>query len=115
MSDDDSKYELVDAVDGLNCCNDCALCGDDDCEAPGELDAICNQPSSEGKNWQRKVQHIDELLIKWQEELDVLKCNLIELGGRPDSFEYNIIATQALMLSQCIIDLQQSNNSKGKQ
>jgi hypothetical protein len=46
------------------------------------------------------------LLNEWTDELTSLKLDLYDLGNEPDSFKYNILATEALRLSMCICDLQ---------
>lgn len=48
-----------------------------------------------------------KVLDEWIHELNSLKVDLYELGDKADSFKYNMLATEALRLSQCIIDLQQ--------
>ena len=50
---------------------------------------------------------MNRLLDAWQIELGDVTGNLEAIGSRADSFEYNMLATQALRLSQCIIELQQ--------
>jgi len=48
---------------------------------------------------------IKRQMEEWRGEVDTIKCNLIEIGSRPDSLEYNLAATEALRLALCINDL----------
>lgn len=45
---------------------------------------------------------IRNLITQWEFELTELKTALAEIGGKPESFEYNLLATEALRLSMCI-------------
>ena len=46
----------------------------------------------------------------WKCELRDLKKELCELGDKPDSFKYNLLATEALILSSCMLDLMEAIN-----
>jgi len=48
-----------------------------------------------------------ELIEEWGLEYAELKGLLRKLGGEADSLQYNLIASEALRLSQCISDVQQ--------
>ena len=47
---------------------------------------------------------IIEQIEEWKEELQTIKCGLIEAGDRPDSLAYNVESAKALKLSECITD-----------
>lgn len=49
---------------------------------------------------------MDEVLNDWYYEMEELKAKLYELGDKGDSFQYNILAAEALRLTICICDLQ---------
>lgn len=48
---------------------------------------------------------IKSLLKEWDENLANMKGHLYEIGDKPESFGYNLLATQALQLSECINDV----------
>ena len=52
-------------------------------------------------------QRQQELIEEWGLEYAELKGLLRKLGGEADSLQYNLIASEALRLSQCISDVQQ--------
>lgn len=49
---------------------------------------------------------MNDVLNEWSHELNSIKVDLYELGNKPDSTQYNLLATEALRLSMCICDLQ---------
>lgn len=49
---------------------------------------------------------MNDVLNEWTHELNSIKVDLYNLGEKGDSFQYNILATEALRLSMCICDLQ---------
>ena len=52
-----------------------------------------------------------EVLDTWKIQYDGLKDALAQIGDRADSFEYNMLATQAMQLHECILDLVEMNNA----
>lgn len=48
---------------------------------------------------------INLLLKQWDENFADMRQDLYQIGDRPESFHYNLLATQALQLSECINDL----------
>ena len=46
-----------------------------------------------------------ELLDNWKNVYDDLKDSLAQIGDRADSYEYNLLATQAMSLHECILGL----------
>lgn len=47
-----------------------------------------------------------QLIKKWTDDLDDLKATLYSIGEKGDSLHYNLLSTEAMVLSACIIDLQ---------
>lgn len=50
------------------------------------------------------TKHIKNVIEIWKIELDSLKGELIQIGSKSDSLQYNFLATEALRLSLCIND-----------
>lgn len=49
---------------------------------------------------------ITKLLTDWKEELHNLHCDLYNKGNEGHSLHYNVLSSEALRLSRCISDLQ---------
>lgn len=49
---------------------------------------------------------LDFVMDSWSIQYDDLKTRLGDIGHKADSLEYNLYATQALQLHECIADLQ---------
>lgn len=49
---------------------------------------------------------MDCILAEWKEQVAEIKANLYDIGEKGDSLHYNLLATEAMALSQCIMELQ---------
>lgn len=47
---------------------------------------------------------LKQLIEKWKDDYRDIKNALVEIGAKPHSLEYNLLATEALALSCCILD-----------
>ena len=47
-----------------------------------------------------------ELLKAWEGDYGLLKNMLFDLGDKPDSQKYNVLAAEAMRLHECILGLE---------
>lgn len=50
---------------------------------------------------------MNKILCDWKSQLVDLKDELYIIGSAGDSLRYNLLSTEAMVLSRCIIDLQE--------
>ena len=55
-----------------------------------------------------------EILDSWRVEYNEIKDQLVTIGDKPDGLKYNLLAMEALRLHECILDLVEMDDGRGK-